>query len=43
MKFVRQQVDKNLGDVPAWGKYQNMVKELIKDEFNLKFKMPQEC
>lgn len=42
MKFVRHQVDKNQGDVPAWGKYQQMVQELIKDDFNLKFKMPQE-
>lgn len=42
MKFVRKQIEKNHGDVPEWGKYQNMVKELIKDDFNLKFKMPQE-
>lgn len=42
MAFVRKQVDKNNGDVPEWNKYQELVKEHLKDPFNLKFKLPQE-
>ena len=42
MIFVRKLMDKNQGDVPDWGKFQELVKEHLKDPYNLKFKMPQE-
>ncbi len=42
MAYVRKIAAKNNGDVPEWNKYQELLKEHLKDPFNLKFKMPQE-
>ncbi|MBR7798453.1 hypothetical protein [Undibacterium fentianense] len=42
MAFVRKLMDKNHGEVPEWSKFQEQVKEHLKDPYNLKFKMPQE-
>ena len=42
LAFVRKQMDKNHGEVPDWGQFQEAVKEYLKDPYNLRFKMPQE-
>ena len=42
MAYVRKLAAKNNGDVPEWNKYQDLLKEHLRDPFNAKFKMPQE-
>ena len=42
MAYVRKLAAKNNGDVPDWTKYEQLLKEHLKDPFNLKFKMPKE-
>ncbi|MFZ6689740.1 hypothetical protein ACO0K0_18515 [Undibacterium sp. SXout11W] len=42
MAYVRKIAAKNRGEVPEWNKYQELLKEHLKDPFNLRFKMPQE-
>ena len=40
--FVRAQTKKNAGELPAWGKYQDMVRDHLRDEYDPKPKMPKE-
>ena len=40
--FVRALAKKNDGNVPAWGKFEEIVRDHLKDEYNPKPKMPQE-
>ncbi len=41
--FVRAQMGKNNGEVPAWGRYQQLVKDHLWDpDLPRKFKMPPE-
>jgi hypothetical protein len=40
--FVRAQTKKNGGELPEWGKYQEMVRNLLRDEYDPKPKMPKE-
>ena len=42
MAFVRALAKKNSDEVPSWGKYEELVRDRLKDEYNLKPKMPKE-
>lgn len=42
MAFVRKHTVKATGAVPDWGKYQKLVQEHLRDEYNLKVKVPKE-
>jgi hypothetical protein len=42
MAFVHSQARKNDGEVPAWDKYENLVRERFSDEYTRKPKMPKE-
>jgi len=42
MAYVRRITAKNNGEVHEWSKYEDLLKEHLKDPYNLKFKMPQE-
>ena len=42
MAFVRALAAKNKDEVPDWGKYEELVRERLKDEFNPRPRMPKE-
>jgi hypothetical protein len=42
LTFVRKHTIKSTGEVPEWGKYQKLVQEHLRDEYNLKVKVPKE-
>lgn len=42
LAFVRKHSIKSTGEVPEWGKYQKLVQEHLRDEYNLKVKVPKE-
>lgn len=42
LAYVRAQTKKNAGEVPEWGKYQELVRLHLRDEWDPKPKMPKE-
>jgi hypothetical protein len=40
--FARAQAKKNGGELPAWGKYQELVRDHLRDAYDPKPKMPKE-
>ncbi|WP_339939912.1 hypothetical protein [Undibacterium luofuense] len=42
LEYVKQITEKNHGDLPDWNRYQDMVKNLLSDPSDRRFKMPHE-